>query len=276
MAVKNILLAYNGSASSEAALKAAILMHAKHDTHVTGLLAHGCSKIDANLRPWMPNSMRESLLEMEDEANKRIEAQFFSSAQAHIAGDKLHWIAERGRSNATVSEYARMFDITVVGQHDALLGAEHLELHPDRIAVKSGRPVLVFPKDWDEPNINEHAVLAWDGRRTATRALADAMQILETKKLITVLTVDNGKIGEPLKGIDVEVALRRHGIEVEMVRVKSQGRSVGQTILDYCDERGAGLLVTGAYEHSVFREELMGGVTNKLVRQAKLPVLMSH
>lgn len=275
VAVKNILLAYNGGVSSKAAVNAAILMHKKYDAHVTGLLAHGHSRINANMRSWMPKSMRASLKEMEAEANAKIRQKFFFGT-ADIDPDKLHWIEERGRSNATVAEYARMYDLTVVGQHDVLQGSEHLELHPDQIAIKSGRPVLILPKDWAATEVNEHAVLAWNGRRTATRALADAMQILETKKLITVLTVDTGKLCESLKGIDVETALQRHGVQVKSVRIRSEGRSVGQAILDFCQQQNAGLLVTGTYEHSVFREGLVGGVTNKIVSEAKLPVLMSH
>ncbi|WP_417227810.1 universal stress protein [Amphritea sp.] len=276
MPVKNILCAYNGSPASEAALKASILMHKKYAAHLTGFFAHGCLSVDTGLRSWMPQALCESVLQVESGFNAKVKQQFLASVEGQVAPDKLHWISEKGRSDATVAEYARLFDVTVVGQFDPLLGREHLELHPDQIALKSGRPVLVFPRGWDQNEIPDHAVLAWDGKRTATRALADAMQILETKKRITVLTVATGKACKPLQGIDVVEALRRHDVEVELVTISPKGRSVGDSILDYCDQVGARLLVTGAYEHSMFREDLVGGVTDTLVRKANIPVLMSH
>lgn len=276
MSVKNILCAYNGAPSSDVALRAAVLMHKKYNAHVTGLFAYGGSRIDSNLRSWMPKTLQSSLLKVENDLCENVESQFRKITEAKVQGDYLHWISEKGRSNATVADYARMFDITVVGQFDSVLGAEHVELRPDHIALRSGRPVLMIPKNWSEDAISDHAVLAWDGRRTATRALADAMQILETKRLITVLTIDNGKKIAPLNGICVEDALTRHGVEVERVHVKPKGRTVGQAILDYCKETEATFLVAGAYEHSIFREELVGGVTNTIVSQADIPVLISH
>ena len=276
MAVRNLLVAYNASPSADAALRAALLMHRKYDAHVTGLLAHYGSRIDVSMPQWMPESMKASLRELEAAEHERIATRFRESAAAVVPADMLHWIDERGRADATAAQYARMYDVTIVGQHDVMRGAEHLGLHPDRIALKSGRPVLVVPKVWDAHAIHEHAVLAWNGRRAAARALADAMQILETKQLVTVVTVESGDLGQPLHGIDVETALRRHGVNVEMVKLAPGRGSVGATIIEYCTERGAGLIVTGAYEHSMFREQLVGGVTATLVAEATLPVLMSH
>lgn len=276
MTIRNILVPYNGSDSSQAALDTAILMHRKYDAHVTGLLAHSCSKIDTNLRPWMPKTLRQSLLSLENEADKQIESSFFEYLKSSIPREKVHWISERGRADATVSEYARMYDISVIGQYSALQGAEHLELHPDQVALKSGKPVLVIPKDWHAPKIHEHAVLAWDGQRAATRVLADAMQILETKQLVTVLTVKNNQVRKPLNGINVVMALQRHDIHVEKVEIEPGRRSVSEVILDFCAEVQPGLLAIGAYERSIFREELKGGIAQALINKSTLPVLVSN
>lgn len=53
-------------------------------------------------------------------------------------------------------------------------------------------------------------------------------------------------------------------------------RGAGATILDACTELGAGLLIMGAYEHSKFSEDLLGGATRDILSDARLPVLMSH
>ena len=61
MAIRNILVAYNGSASSDAALAAAVLMHKKYDAHVTGLMA-AQSRLDLLELPWMPDAIRETIV----------------------------------------------------------------------------------------------------------------------------------------------------------------------------------------------------------------------
>lgn len=276
MAIKNILLAYNASSSTETALRAALLMQKKYDAHLTGLLAQGKSHLDEEVKGWMPKAMRRTLMDMQSSASQKIESAFFDAVKGAENLEKLHWIAERGAANPTVAEYARMYDITVVGQYDAMLGTEHLELHPQKIALKSGRPVLVIPKCWEGTQINDRAILAWDGKRTATRALADAMSILETKQQITVLTVNSGKLGQPLKGIDVVTAIARHNVSVDAVKIERQGRSVAAAIIDFAQQQDAGLIVTGAYEHSAFREDLIGGVTNELAKHTPIPLLLSH
>jgi nucleotide-binding universal stress UspA family protein len=134
----------------------------------------------------------------------------------------------------------------------------------------------VIPRDFRRERIHETAVVAWDGQRAATRAVTDAMQILETKQRVDVLSIEDGSVRTPLEGIDVATALARHGIDVQRVRRPAKNHRTGADILAYCDEVDAGLLVMGAYEHSVFRERLMGGTTNHILRNATLPVLISH
>ena len=179
-------------------------------------------------------------------------------------------------SDAAVIEYAHMYDLTIVGRGDSVAGEKRLELHPDRIALKSGRPVLVVPQGWSQDLFTEHALLAWDGNRSATRALADAMQILETKQLVTVLSVAGRGLGRELEGINVETVLSRHGIETDRVVLEAGNKDIGEILIEECLSRKVGLLLMGAYEHSKFREDLIGGVTNDVLRRSPVPVLLSH
>ncbi len=276
MAIKNILVAYNGSESSDAALEAALLMQAKYDAHLTGLLAHRSAESRLREETWVPDALRDTLDTLEAEHDGQIRARFDAACQGRVPDDQRHWIDIRGDADRTVADYAMLFDITLVGRRDAIEGPKRFNLHPDRIAVASGRPVLVVPRSFRAEAIHQDAVLAWDGQRAATRALMDAMQILETKRLVRVVTVDTAGTGTPLAGIDVGTALGRHGVEVEMVRVPSAKGGVAETLLDYCKGVDAGLLVMGAYQSSMFREELFGGVTKDVLAKSPIPVLLSH
>ncbi len=275
MAIRNLLVAYNGSPSSEAALSAALFMSRKYHAHLTGLVVTE-SRIDVTNRPWLPESLLDTILDLDRKHVRDIEARFFKGCAGRVADDKVHSIVRRADADSTVSHYAQMYDITIIGRHDSMQGSERLELHPDRIALRSGRPILVIPPQWTEREFRDNALIAWNGGRAAARALMDAMLILETKREVTVLTVESRERGWPLEGISVVTVLERHGIATAVVKVKPDGRGDGEIILDECERRGVGLLVMGAYEHSKFREELVAGVTNDVLQACPIPVLLSH
>jgi nucleotide-binding universal stress UspA family protein len=276
MALKNLLVAYGGSDSSDAALDFALFIRDKYDAHLTGLLTHNFAPVNQNVRSWIPEEVQDSIRKAQAQTVKNIENRFKQRITASSAPDKLHWISKSGEGDPTVARYARFYDLTILGRYDAVRGEDQLELHPDMIAMISGRPVLLIPREFDTSTFNEHAVLAWDGKRASARALADAMQILKTKRLVTIVTVKDDQSETSLPGIDVETALQRHGVNTEKVTLKRKGKSVGYRILEFLEEAQPKLLVMGAYEHSKFRQSIVGGVTSSVLKKARIPVLISH
>ena len=276
MAIKNLLVGYNGSESSDAALDAALFMRDKYDAHLTGLLAHSPTAKNQAASNWIPEEVRATIRAAQAQAAKEIEARFKQRVASNPAQDKIHWISKRGNGDDTVSSYARLYDLTIVGRHDAVLSVDQPELHPVVIASSMRAGPLLLPREFDMSTFNDHAVLAWDGKRASARALADTMQILETKSLVTIVTVDDGVAESSLPGISVETALRRHGVNTEPINLKRKGKSVSHRILEYLEQTQPRLLVMGAYEHSKFRQSIIGGVTNAVLKKAKVPVIISH
>ena len=276
MAIKNLLIAYNGTESSNAALDFALHMRDKYDAHLTGILAQFPAAINKAATAWIPKNVQEMVGEAQSQAARDIEAQFHQRIAANSGKDKIHWISKRGDGDDTLARYARLYDFTIIGRFDAVLGEDLTELHPDMIAMVSGRPVMLIPRGFDMSTFNEHAVLAWDGKRASTRALADAIQVLETKSLVTVLTVNDGQAEVALPEIDVETTLQRHGINTERVIIERKGKSIGKRILKYLDKAEPKLLVMGAYEHSKFRQSIIGGVTSSVLKKARIPIIISH
>lgn len=274
MAIKNLLVAFNGSETSKNALRAGLLMQRKYSAHLTGILAHEGKRDRFNDRAWLPDNVRDVLEAAIHNNEAEVEAQFRELTGGEVSDEMLHWITLSGEPDHTVAQYARMYDITLVGQYRDPTTAD-INLHPERIALKSGRPVVVVPADYDEETITKPVVLAWDGRRAATRAMNEAMLILETKQHVSVVSFGD-EIRPPLKGIDVVTSLRRHEISAERVRRPSTSRNPGKDILNYCREVDAGTLVMGAFEHSLVREELLGGPTKYVLENAHLPVLLAH
>lgn len=277
MTIKNILIAYNGLPGSGAALHGAVKMQKFYDAHLTGLFAHGNSSLSHQIKPWMPRKVKEAILEVAEQSFQEIHSTF-NEICADVPPEKLHWIDSTGPVQQTVARYARLFDITAVGMHENTSehGQGHIEIYPDRVTFDSGRPVMIFPAGYRGSVFNGKAVVAWDGGRAAARALADAMQILETEDSVEIVSVGKSPLEGSLPGINVKDILDRHDVRVSLKELPRGRKSIADTLVEYCDDAGAGLLVMGAYEHSPLREGLIGGVTHDIALRAKIPVLMSH
>ncbi|MBK0329634.1 universal stress protein [Rhodobacteraceae bacterium F11138] len=277
MSIKNLLVAYNGSESSDAAMRLAALMHKKYDAHVSGLLAHQSAQAKLKQETWIPTDLKAALSAVEAEQHQKIRRAFAERAQGLISPDKLHWLEVFGSADQTIADYSLLFDLVVAGRRDVLIGKERYEIHPERIAARSGRPVLIVPRNYDENKFHEHAVLAWDGNRAAANTLWAVMDILETKPRVTVLTVETRKIGAPLPGVDIVTALSRHDIDARHVRLQPGDNGVAETILNYCTTEQAGVLVMGVTQSNRrFAEELFGGTGKELIENSPIPVLLSQ
>jgi nucleotide-binding universal stress UspA family protein len=270
MAIKNILVAFDGSEGAVAALRLGLRMAEKYGAHLTGLLPHG-----------HPTHYRHLLAQHSDlaKAIAENEARVMAEAERQFrvqAGDRadMHWMRLDAPGDTAIVEAARYFDVALIGQFDEARDETAFALHPDRIALQSGRPIIVVPRGYDQP-LSEHAAIAWDGQRAAARALSDAMQILETKERVTILTVGRGEAESP-SGERLRQHLLRHGIEPKWIVLEPKGSSIGQAIVAWCGENAPGILVMGAYEHSKFREDVIGGTTNTVLRHITTPILMAH
>jgi nucleotide-binding universal stress UspA family protein len=228
---------------------------------------------------WVPDAIKKTILESEKKTYDAVETAWKKAIEDRCVPEKTHWIQTTGNANATVMTYARYFDMTLMGQAGKASEGLPMVSQPDLVALQSGRPVMVVPRDFDRGPISDKVVLAWDGRRAAARAMADAVHFLEEVSLVTILTV--GDLNPVEQGLQTDVAthLSRHGIKTEHVMIESQRRSheaIGEIIVGYCEQNRPDVLVMGAYEHSKFREDYFGGVTNTVLKDATIPVFMSH
>jgi len=270
MSIKSILAAYSGEAESCGALNLALLMAKKYDAHLTGVVWHGASVLESRYRAYMTREIVKMLGERDAETVKAIHDEFDQHVAASGAPQGADFLDISG-DDSTLADLARTYDVVVMSRAAAEAGREHFAARPDVVALRSGRPVIVAPVDFAPAALNEHAVIAWDGKRAAARALGDAMHILETKQRVVVLTIHDVASPDPVLGL-----LRRHGVPCEALSKKAPRGGVGKAIVDACAESGAGLLIMGAYEHSKFSEDVLGGVTRDILEGAPLPVLMSH
>ncbi|MFK7854720.1 MAG: universal stress protein [Granulosicoccus sp.] len=272
MSIRSILSAYSGDASKGSGLRHALRLAKHHDAWLTGVLRHHQSNLERTLVGSVPKSLLKTFFEAEQLRFEEISERFRTITTAAGFADRCDFVNLDTEKGTSLSEFARSFDLIVTGAHSQYQSEAHMSVNPDLIALRSGRPVLVVPDEYHAEGLAEHALVAWDGKRSSARAIGDAMTGLEDKAKVTLLTVGV----KPVRGTDYLLRnLERHGIDAHILLQPRQA-SIAETILSAAQDVSAKLVVMGAYEHSKFREDVFGGVTTDVIRKAEVPVFISH
>ena len=142
---------------------------------------------------------------------------------------------------------------------------------------ESGRPVLVYKPAETAFRSLDKVVVAWDGSRSAARALADARPLLAQAREVRLVSIVREKPGvQPGATAEALRHLQAHGVPAFAEEVEGRGRAIGESLGAYLETQPADLLVMGAYGHSRLREFILGGATEYVLNDPRVPVLLSH
>jgi nucleotide-binding universal stress UspA family protein len=173
-------------------------------------------------------------------------------------------------------DHARLRDLSIFAVNPA--DGSQLSLI-EALIFESGRPVLLLPEGTTRQlsTAPEVVAVAWDNSRSATRAVADSLPILQAAKRVHVLTVvDEKRLHKPGSGVELCKHLARHGVDVTFDQVQAKGRSIGDALEAHVVERNVDLLVMGGYAHSRLREFVLGGATRSVLTRPFTWTLLSH
>ncbi|MEQ1955038.1 universal stress protein [Mesorhizobium sp. CN2-181] len=171
------------------------------------------------------------------------------------------------------ARHARYFDLSLIGWE---AGNPTVRMLAEAVIFGSGRPTILLR---DVPTISsiDHVAIAWDGSRVAARAVADAQPLLERASRISIITVlDEKPLKEKDAGERLAARLRHRRLPAEAVPVNAEDCPIAETLQQTALHRGCKLLVMGGYGHSRFRDFVLGGATEGIVSDLRLPVLLSH
>ena len=292
MSIKTILVSVADTPAGRNAVETAFLVGRNFSAHVFGLHVQSTPEQDtADLmmtRASLGLSSRkirdtlDSAARDEQEAASRAGEMFQSVAKAMEAERR----ATNGGQGLTcdfeivvddgpeaLAARGRIFDLVVVPQ--PWEDPDHkLRQQLRAVLFDSGRPVLVAPTP-TPTSVGHHILIAWNRSALSGRAAAISRQYVRHAERVGILTIAGAGASGP-SAQDLANNLAWHGIKAEVIEVQSGGRRPGEVLLDQSKSWGADLLIMGAYSQTPFRETLTGGITNYILSEAEMAVLMTH
>lgn len=279
MAIRDLLVAYDGSNAAKAAGYFAMQMAEKYGADLTGAYVYSPQDYSRDARRWISADVFETMRKGERQAADDLGEQFRELVKSAGAKRSAEWVIELGPTGPVLARLGRFHDIMLVGQFQGALRRERGALLPEDLIQRAGRPIIIVPEKHDRRPFKEHAAVAWDGSKAAARALSDAMQILETKQQLDIITVETGRARDhyaPMPERDIAAHLKRHGVEAKIIKLDASATSIGEAILHYCATAEPDVLVMGAYGRAKFGSLIFGTVTNHILENMNVPILMSH
>ncbi len=187
-------------------------------------------------------------------------------------GIRTEFVSLEGFVMQAVATRARVSDMTLVPSIGAKEDAFWDSVREGAL-ILSGRPMLVIP-DGSAGEIGESVVIAWKDGVEAARAVSAAAPFLDKAKAISLVAVQEGEAEDPTLAA-MAGYLGLAGLKVES-RTLPACDDLGETILLEAASKARPLLVMGAYGHWRWREWAFGGVTEHVLRNTTIPVLMAH
>ena len=278
MSFKDIIVYVDGTEASKARVAFAIALAKAQDADLIGVAFAP--------KALLPLSGADVGFADMSEVLASVKAQGEAALKGFKASAKEAGVAAEGRLMQGMSEefphdfaaFARQVDLTILGQPrdgDPLIGQYALV---ERCLFASGRPVMIVPAAPAEIVPGGTVLAAWDGSAEAARAFNDALIFLKAAKRVVLLIGvldDTGEEHDPPTD-DMMAHLKRHGVSVEVARVRAREGDIGRLLLAEAKDRGAEMIVMGAFHHSRWREFILGGVTLTMLEEATIPLLMAH
>jgi nucleotide-binding universal stress UspA family protein len=181
------------------------------------------------------------------------------------------WQEKIGSPDKLLSIMGPVSDLIVVSRPPAK-GGKIARLFMLAALLNSARPVLVLPQS-GVPVIGKRISIAWNQSAQAALAVAAAMPLLRLAEQVSIITCGAEREVGP-KSTQLATYLRFWGVKAE--RIRARGSDDARAIIKAHKETRSDLLIMGAYSRSRLRQRVFGGVTEFMLYQANIPVLMLH
>lgn len=198
-----------------------------------------------------------------------------AATDAGVSCDILETDNQPASLRERIIHCTQMHDILIIDVRGALDSPRKEVVEAALFA--SGRPIILVPPNTPLPAQNR-IVVAWDGTRSAVRAVHDALPLLgESREVLVVSVTDDKLFSIPHSGPALCRYLARWQVEAKFSTINREALNIGMTLLAYARQADADLLVMGAFAHGFERALMLGSATRDIFdARIQIPVLLSH
>jgi nucleotide-binding universal stress UspA family protein len=287
MALKDLLVYADQKEGARFRLRLAADLASRHKSRLTVLFVREFNHAQLDLRKNAElglvsaedlDRLDQHIQSSIDQAADRLRSMIQALGSEHHL--EVEWRCVDGPAWTSAPQHARYADLCIVGPNkgddDVSIGSALSQ----KLLFVTGRPVVFVPSFGSFETLGRHIVVGWNESHAATRAVSDALPLIERADRTTVITIESEDFVDRDGGRAADKLvqhLRRHNPSVGAVKLKNvPARSIADVLQGEAGTLGADLIVTGAYGHSKLWEDLVGGITHDLLNRMKFPVFMSH
>ena len=270
MPLKNLMVHLDRSGRTAARLELAVALARRHQARLVGVFGQRAQPEQVGVVATWPS--REYV-----ESVAAVRA-LFETAVTGLPEAEWHDVNRGGDAEIirTVTDYARFFDLVVLGQHnDQEAGALTPPELAEEVVGHSGRPVLLLPYVGDFPHVARLPLIAWNNSREAAHALNDALPLIAGCDEAILLSLDTRYEDAKASCLLAAGQLARHGIKARTEILTVDDVGIMDMLLNRVADLGADLLVMGAHGQIGFPFVSRGAGTRHIMRYMTVPVLMS-
>lgn len=279
MAYRTLLVHLDADARCDARVRLALQLAAQHQSHVIGVCATG--SLELPVGGVREGSLAADFIETgRRHFRERAQgvAQSFRQMMQDAGHEGFEVRVEECDAVQAVLRHAPQADLLILGQGGGQGDAAVTPIDQvARVLMRAGRPVLVLPAQGELNAQDNHVLVAWNGSRESTRAVADALPWLRLARQVDVVCFGEGRYDEPVRVDlnDLRAWLARHGVTAQGLVQEARG-GVGPSLVSQAMQGPWDLLVMGGYGHSRAAEFLLGGATRSVLEAMPVQVMMSH
>lgn len=271
--MKSILLYINRDAGQDSRLASAIEIVRATDGHLICLQATPWDAYffvgDPFGGAYVPTDIFQTIREAEKEDRALIEGQL------QREGIDWEWRHAEGSAAQAIAENAKLADLVVLSQpeHKESILPRRTPLAAD-VAVHIQSPTLVVPISDKRFDCGGAAMIAWNGSSESAHAVRLSLSLLRAATAVHVVGVSEDDENSSLT--DISAYLTQHGIETQLHQQPRGDDSIADALIAAAAELDAEYILLGAYGHSRIRETVLGGVTQDLILESPVPLILAH
>jgi nucleotide-binding universal stress UspA family protein len=286
MTIKHVLACVDGSSGDSAVLSYSLQIARKFPVHVDVLHVRlllskapkrGWYRKELDLLFGIAEAIEQRASETAARAKKsfedwRLENQVpLVDAPTAVYNISAAWREIKGYEVEVIASIGRLTDLIIVARPES---GPSPSLALEAAVFETRRPVLMVSRS-SSTDLFFQPIIAWDGSTQAAQAVACAVPLLtRAHGSVDVFTAVEAK--HDTNPEELLRYLNWHGVAGNEIAINDPAHPIAEDLLAHAKLTRAGLIVMGAYTRRHYLQYMFGDVTQHMMKNSDIPVLMLH